>query len=393
MRKETIAIFGAGLLQGIAMIAFPAAATIFTSPDAYHFSNTMYGSLFIPEALFSILAALMNPALCRFFSVKAVFVFGLVANLMAMLLLAFSVLAMKNLELAHFILLVATACIGIGFGLTVPTLNAMTALLFPNQVDAMLLILNALLGVGTALAPALIALFVAFGFWWGLPLVLAFLIGLLMLYSIPLALPGGHLPFKQADAPHSPIPLLFWIFAAFALLYGIVETLNGNWLSIYLKDQFDAPLATQSFALAIFWGMVTFGRLFFAAIRKLFREQLAFQLCPFICALAFLLVGWLPGGETTWAVFAFGLAGFGCSALLPLTISFGSEQLKSMAGSIPGMVISFYLIGYGIAAFGVGPLQEIVGVGLRDVYMMGVAVAFVLGLLSLYLQRGLWTKK
>src|SRR5262249_38189383 len=53
-----------------------------------------------------------------------------------------------------------------------------------------------------------------------------------------------------------------------------------------------------------------------------------------------------------------GLAGLGCSALLPLTISFGEEELTAMAGAVAGGIIAVYQLGYGIAAFGVGPLRN-----------------------------------
>jgi MFS family permease len=150
-----------------------------------------------------------------------------------------------------------------------------------------------------------------------------------------------------------------------------------------MKNTFHAPLAIQSFALAAFWGMVTFGRVFFAAMKKYFREGLAFQISPFISSLAFILIATLPPNAQYWAVAAFGLSGFGCSTLLPLIISFGSQQLEMIASSIPGMVISFYLLGYGIAAFGVGPLEEIARINLRAIYAIGSLIAFLLGIISL----------
>ena len=58
------------------------------------------------------------------------------------------------------------------------------------------------------------------------------------------------------------------------------------------------------------------------------------------------------------ALLAFGLAGLGYLALLPLTVSFAQEQLPAMAAAVSGGVIAFYQIGYGIAAFGSGPLQD-----------------------------------
>ena len=58
---------------------------------------------------------------------------------------------------------------GVGFGLTVPAINTLAAAFFPHNVDKAVLVLNALLGVGTALAPVFVAIFVGLGIWWGLP--------------------------------------------------------------------------------------------------------------------------------------------------------------------------------------------------------------------------------
>jgi MFS family permease len=86
-------------------------------------------------------------------------------------------------------------------------------------------------------------------------------------------------------------------------------------------------------------------------------------------------------------VLAFALAGFGCSALLPLTISFGQERLASMSAAMAGLVIAFYELGYGIAAFGVGPLRR-AGLTLPDLYAASAVVAVALGLLSLAVAHG-----
>jgi hypothetical protein len=83
-------------------------------------------------------------------------------------------------------------------------------------------------------------------------------------------------------------------------------------------------------------------------------------------------------------VLAFGLAGLGCSALLPLTISFGQEQLVVMSASVAGGVIAFYQLGYGVAAFGAGPLQD-AGVGLPTIFGFAAVAALVMGGLSFVL--------
>ena len=79
------------------------------------------------------------------------------------------------------------------------------------------------------------------------------------------------------------------------------------------------------------------------------------------------------------AVFA--LAGLGCSALLPLTISFGEGDLTAMAAAMAGGVIAFYQLGYGIAAFGVGPLQD-GGVSLSVIFGFTAIIAATMALLS-----------
>ena len=267
--------------------------------------------------------------------------------------------------------------------MVVPTINRMAEELYPTKSDSAVLTLNALLGVGTTLAPVFIALFSAIGFWWGLPLTLACAHIALMLFNLSIDLPEE----KIGSAPEHKGGLepLVYVFAAFAFLYGIIETLNGNWLSIYMSKYLGASINIQSLALTAFWGMVTFGRFFFATLSNFLSEQTAFQIAPFISAIAFIIIASLISGQEYWAIVAFGLTGFGCSVLLPLLISFGGKQLKRFAASMPGIIISFYLFGYGVAAFGVGPLQDFGHISLRVAYSIGAIISFALGLLSLYI--------
>ncbi len=79
---------------------------------------------------------------------------------------------------------------------------------------------------------------------------------------------------------------------------------------------------------------------------------------------------------------AFSLAGLGCSALLPLTISFGQEKLTGSRAVVAGGIIACYQAGYGLAAFGVGPLTS-AGVRLPTIFAASAGVAVVLGGLSL----------
>ena len=65
---------------------------------------------------------------------------------------------------------------------------------------------------------------------------------------------------------HGGIPARFWLFAAFAVLYGICETMNGNWSQSDMTSELGASTTQAAIALTAFWAMVTVGRVLFAAI-------------------------------------------------------------------------------------------------------------------------------
>jgi predicted MFS family arabinose efflux permease len=133
--------------------------------------------------------------------------------------------------------------------------------------------------------------------------------------------------------------------------------------------------------------MVTVGRIVFAAIERRFPEADAYRLLPFVAALAALAVAALPSGAGAGGVAAFGLAGLGCSALLPLTISFGQRELAAMGASVAATLIATYQLGYGLSAFGVGPLVDSAGIELATLYQVTAVVAVVLGVLSFAVVR------
>jgi MFS family permease len=385
-RRESAVVYGAGLVQGIALVTFPAASTIFTEPSGYGLSSSAYGAIFLPQAIAAIASSLLGAEWSRRVGTRRIYLIGLVADISSMALLLLSDVAKSNGSLAYVLLLLATASLGIGFGFTVPALNTFTAEFHPAKVDTSVLTLNALLGLGTALAPVFVALFVGLGFWWGLPLLAALLLLGLFLVSLRLPLSTEASGKAGGEAAKAKIPARFWIFAGFAMLYGICETMNGNWSSLDMTKQLGASATLGSLALTTFWAMVTVGRVLFAAIERRFPTRRAYHLLPFVLAAAFVLIALLPQGSPTLGIAAFGLAGLGCSALLPLTISFGQEQLVVISSSVAGGVIAFYQLGYGIAAFGAGPLQA-AGVGLPTLFGFTAIVALTMGVLSFVVTR------
>jgi fucose permease len=382
-RREVAAVYAAGLAQGVALVTFPAASSILTSPDWYDLSSTAYGGLFLPQAIAAIAASLAGARLAGSLGPRRLLLTGLLGDLVAMTLLFVSQFLIGMGSLPYLVLLVATTSLGIGFGLAVPSLNTFAAAFFPDRADRAVLYLNALLGLGTALAPVLVAVFVGLGYWSGLPLLVAVVLAGLLLFSRGLPLQAGSPAGSSASAGRSlSIPPQFWIFAAFAVCYGIVETMNGNWATVYMTQDLGASATIASLALTAFWGMVTVGRILFAAIERWLPERTVYRILPFVAAVALAATALLTGDTAAVGVALFGLAGLGCSALLPLTISFGQGRLTALAASAAGLIIAFYQLGYGIAAFGVGPLQDLAGISLSALYGATAVVAVVMGVLA-----------
>jgi predicted MFS family arabinose efflux permease len=145
--------------------------------------------------------------------------------------------------------------------------------------------------------------------------------------------------------------------------------------------QLGASTTMASLALTTFWACVTLGRILFAVSQRRFPTRRTYHLLPFVLASAFVLIAALPDGEPALGVLAFGLAGIGCSALLALSTSFGQEELVTMSAAIAGGVIAFYQLGYGIAAFGAGPVQD-AGVELSTLFALTAIVALAMGALA-----------
>ena len=376
--KQVGAVYAGGLLQGLALVTFPAASAVFTDPHAHGLSNGEYGVMFVPQTVLAVTAALLGGRLARRWGEKRVLLLGLGADLVSMVLLVSSRFVLGSHAAAFAFLLGATGLMGIGFGLTIPVVNSLAASLFPRRIDVAVLALNALLGLGTALAPVFVALFVGLGIWWGLPLTVAGLLAPLIVWTLSLPLGADKLSDAAEGRARSrgALSRQFWLFAAFALCYGIVETLNGNWAILYMKGVLKAPAGLAAVTLTLFWAAATLGRVLFASIDRWLSGPSTFRLLPWVIALAFVATAFAPSSKPELGAAAFGLAGLGCSALLPLTVSLGREAAS------PGPLIACYQLGYGLAAFGIAPLRDHAGLGLRSLFGGAAAIALALAALS-----------
>ena len=58
MEKRVVNL--AGLVQGITLVTFPAASSIFSDPTGYDLSNTQYGAMFLPQVVTAIITSLLG---------------------------------------------------------------------------------------------------------------------------------------------------------------------------------------------------------------------------------------------------------------------------------------------------------------------------------------------
>jgi fucose permease len=376
-----------GVAQGLALVTFPAASTIFTSPSGYGFSETRYGLMFLPQVVMAILASSTAPKLARRWSLKRVLLVGLGSDIAAMLLLAMSRLVETEQGFAYGLLLIATGALGFGFGAALTALSTLAEVLSPGREDRSVLTLNALLGTGTALAPALVAVFLGLGVWWMLPVCVACALVVLLLMTLKehWVIPQSASKGDNIAAGGGKLPPQFWVFAGATFVYGILETLNGNWASLYLVSERGVSMQAASWALMAFWAMVTIGRLLFAALSTKVSVRTIYIVLPFLLAIAFRIVSRVR--TEVGGLFAFGIAGLGCSAFFPLSISLAGDEFPALSSVMSGELIAFYQLGYGVAAFGTGPLTNLGGLSFATIFAGASALAIGMGILAILILR------
>lgn len=286
-----------------------------------------------------------------------------------MIIFALSAFYLAN---GYLPLLISLTFLGAGFGANIATLNSYIFEFFPKRPSAALTALHATLGLGTAIGPLLFQFCLQWLDWWGAPLILAagYLILIYFTWTkFPLHL---HLPRSGKGGFSKRV----YLFCAIALLYGICETAFGNWSILFLKTVKGISSEDASFSLSLFWASVTAGRIIAAG--------LAIRISPYwiYVSISLILIVSLLLLDFSHFLFApFIMAGLGCSAFLPLTVSFGEKQDIRHAEMISGLVIAIYMCGYGLSAYGIGWMQSSFAFPLSSLFLYLLIPAGSLSLL------------
>ncbi len=385
---EIILIYITGLIQGLALVTVPAASSILTDPDAFGFSDSAYGALFVPQVIMAVVGALLGPKLSRRRGLKRIYQSGLIFNICAMALIGASGWFPENYNLAYLCVLLGTTAVGAGFGTTLPMINVYAGRFFPDNSASALTGLHTLLGTGTALAPLMVAVLVKQSGWSLLPN--SALIVLVIILSGTFFLPlkgektGGGQKHVQGEAGFL-IPAGVWLFIIIVFLYGYCETIFANWAIIFLNKEKSISPVQASYALAAFWAMVTAGRLLVSLLTIWISARFVYRILPVMIGAAMWAVSQADSGIT--GILLFGFAGLACSAFFPLSFSFAQKQFASIAETVSGSLMASYMLGYGFASYGIGRVVETGGIPLGHMYRFSTLIVFGIIILGFMLTR------
>jgi MFS family permease len=355
-----ILFFLTGLLQGIGFTTIPAAGNFIASPQGFAFDSEQYGALFLPMFAGAIFASFFGGSIAKKVGIKKVFITGQICNILSMALFALNQAFIQTPSFSFPLFLILMLFLGTGFGAALTSLNAFAFFFFPARPKTALTALHSCLGIGTAIGPITFIFFLSKGlWWWDAVMIGAFY--LLFLIAISISFPNPkHLQTEPGKQISSRLPLTslsLWGFIAIAFLYGLCETTFGNWGTIFLHLEKQLNMMDAAFALSIFWGVVTLGRILTVFLSLILPNRYIYCALPLLMLFSLFLL--YPATKETLLLTAFAVAGLGCSAMLPLTIGFAQERFKKVGPFVSGVTMGVYMLGFGVASQGIGLLYQV----------------------------------
>lgn len=365
-RRQIFAVYGAGILQGAAFVLVPSLGKILEGAP-YRFSATAYGVLYFPEIVGAVLGAFAAGRLQRSAGSGALLRAGLIANLAGMALLALA--AFTSGRTAYGAILVETLCLGLGFGLTLATLNPYAALLFPRTPTTAITLLNALIGAATALAPLALEACRRVGSWGLLPLALLAGFAALVATSPPHPAPAA------GEHPAHGMSRAMWPFALAVLLYAVAEGSFSSWAQIYVAHVGGAAMSRAAFALSAFWAGLTLLRVLLGFVPEGGGMRRALFLVSALgIGASFVLLSRLHSVDGL--IGAYAIAGAACSIYYPYVMAFGLAAWPRSSVGFAGLMVAALMIGEGIGSLAPGGLQRLVA--LPTIYLAASLLALPL---------------
>ena len=376
--RSVVLIYAVGLLQGAFGVTIAASSTVLRQRLAL--GDTLYGSLFVPGLLLAMVTSLLGHALLRRWSLRALFLFSLTAEVVTLSLMALAGAIGRPFGLP--VLLVGVALAGPAMGAFGITLNTAAIELFPGRRDGALTAMHGLLGAGAALWPMAVAAAVGLRMWPAAPLLLAGLFAVAWALSLRGQLHGVPNEIHPAHA-QSHVPHRLSTYSLTAFVYGVAEATFSMWAVVYLYEQRGLPVRLAAGALSAFWLTMTIGRLLAAVVVRWSTPVILTLVLSVGMSLAFLLVSHAQG--TGGALLAFGFAGLACSAVFPLLLSLGSADFPERTPQVSAIFSAAVLAGVSVGSFAVGPLRGLLG--LERIYAFSAIGPLILAGLVVVMAR------
>lgn len=377
--RKIISIYISGFLVGIALVLFPAAGNLFVDVDYHGFTSAQYGSIFIPQIVLAIITSLGAPQIAKKTGMKNIMLYGLFSILMAMLLLMASNWFLKS-NLDYWLIMLATAFLGAGFGFTITALNPFAFNLFPGKETSAVTAMHILLGLGTASASLVLNAFLNLGIWWAAPLSVGVFTFAMLIFTFPLDL---ALPIekKESGKKREKFPKRIIWFAVAVFLYGTCEATFGNFGAVFLEKEGGLSVTKAAIGLSLFWGGITVGRVLFTFIALKFSTKWLYIIAPFLVSIVFYLLPFAQGEFFLLGCMTIG--GLGLSFLFPNSISTATEEFPKYAALISGSLVAAIQLGTGFSSNIIGLLNK--SYPLANLFQFSALYALLLGALITYL--------
>jgi FHS family Na+ dependent glucose MFS transporter 1 len=277
-----------------------------------------------------------------------------------------------------WLLTVALFCLGLSGATLDVGANTLLVWVHRDRVAPYMNGLHAFFGVGTVIAPIVVAQMVlvsgdiTWAYW---------VLGACLLPAVVWLwrLPSPAAP-KESDAgPAAPtdyrlvaLIVLLWI------LYVGAEYSMGGWVYSYAVGMRMADATTAAYLTSVFWGAFTFARLLGVPISMRFRPRYIL-LCDFAVAIAGVaLILLLPASVAALWVGTV-MTGFGMASIIPVILSLAERRIV-----ITGRITSYFFAGASVGGMTlpwiIGQLFEPVG---PPVAMLGILANLTLALLVL----------
>jgi fucose permease len=199
------------------------------------------------------------------------------------------------------------------------------------------------------------------GAWWGAPIFTASALAGLILFQQTLPL---NIAFEvvKGSKPLTKLPRFFLWFPLAAFLYGATEGTFGNWITIYLEEDIALSATQAALGLALYWAMITLGRVLFAFYALHHNPNPFYRVVPVAVAGACLVLPLLTGTATSFIGIV--IIGLALSSFFPYTISLASNRYPEHTGLVSGALMASLMLGTGLNTNLVGFLRADLGLPL-----------------------------